>query len=132
MWVDDVALATVAADLASAGASVHDQAGQLGLAPDAGRSSDETTRALGGLATTVAGVAEHPTRKNVDELTDRLEAVGRAVESFAGELDVVRPAMADARARSGRAVPSRLARRPQRAPGVARGSAPRPAARSAR
>ena len=38
------------------------------------------------------------TRKNVDELTDRLEALGRAVESFAGELDVVRCAMADARA----------------------------------
>ena len=59
MWVDDVALATVSADLASEGAGVHDQAGRLGLAPDAGRSSDETARALGGLATTVAGVAEH-------------------------------------------------------------------------
>jgi len=38
------------------------------------------------------------TRKDVDELADRVEALGHALDAFAGELDVVRSAMADARA----------------------------------
>lgn len=59
MWVDEVTLTTVSTDLTRAGSRVHDQAARLGPAPDAGRTSDETARAIGGLATTVAGVSEH-------------------------------------------------------------------------
>jgi len=59
IWVDAAVLTTVATDLTSEGSRVHDQACRLDLTPDAGRSSDETARAISGLATTVAGMAEH-------------------------------------------------------------------------
>jgi hypothetical protein len=57
--VDLAALTTVSTDLTREGLQLHDQAARLDLAPDCGRTSDETARGVGGLAAAVAGVAEH-------------------------------------------------------------------------
>ena len=57
--VDLAALAGVSTDLDSEGAAVHGEATKLDLAPDCGKSSDETARAVGGVAAAVAAIAEH-------------------------------------------------------------------------
>jgi len=57
--VDLVALAGVSTDLAGEGTAVHDEAAKLDLTPDCGKSSDETARAVGGVAAAVAAIAEH-------------------------------------------------------------------------
>ena len=57
--VDLAALTTVSTDLTREGSQMHDEATRLDLAPDCGRSSDETARGVGGLAVAVAGLAEH-------------------------------------------------------------------------
>ena len=57
--VDLAALTTVSTDLTREGSQMHDQATRLDLAPDCGRSSDETARGVGGLAAAVAGIAAH-------------------------------------------------------------------------
>jgi uncharacterized protein YukE len=57
--VDTKALAGLADDLDDAGRALSKHRDDLDVAPDAGRSSDETAQALAALASTVAGVAEH-------------------------------------------------------------------------
>ena len=78
-------LAGVATALGSTSSSLSGLVGRAGLAWT-GVSGDAFVNRL------------NTTRKDVDELTDRVGPLGRALESFAGELDLVRSSMADARA----------------------------------
>ena len=59
---------------------------------------DRAGRAWAGIAADVFVERLNTTRKDVDELSDRIGSLGRALDSFASELDVVRSSMADARA----------------------------------
>jgi hypothetical protein len=83
--VDIAALTDVSTALAREGSHVNDEAVLLDLAPDAGSSSDETARGLGGLAASVAGLAEHigTFASTLNEtIADYQASDGRSMEQF--------------------------------------------------